>query len=1118
MNIKKTRNVIALSAMVLGLTASSAFAGSWTPAERVTDLWLDADDASTITGATVSTWQDKSGNSRDATQGTAANQPTDTAAGMNGKHVLTFDGSTDYMNFGTGLDFLAGVSHSAFIVTKMTGSADIYGAANGSAGSSSLHVGFSSLTNYRMNYWGNDFGTATTANFHSGEGNVVNYVWIPGGTKQILANGSVEGTSGATHAGTITAMSGGGRISNVVGHGYYGGYIAEIIMITGAVTLEERETIEGYLAHKWGLEAYLPAAHPYKDSAPGGTDEAIAFADLGTSNITATAASPYATASTNMTACTLVWDTEDMGDTNVLVWTGSSSLSTTNAGEVTGNATGLTEDTLYSFRFFGEDATPTNGWSDVETFATSLTAAQTPVFTNAVATFNSVTLEWDDNAATETGYVLQRSTNGVDYAVVALLDANTTMHTDGGLMSLITYHYQLAATNDLNESSTAFSACATNATTLYMPPVTTYSGQTGTWNADTWNNAANWDAGVPSASQEAIIAEGEYASVYESADTPAYTGSLTLGAGSGLEIGQTAVPEVLNALGGSNIYFNTGSELRLRYNKDNQSTHSQNFVMLGDAKFTLGTSTSAHNDSRTLTGEISGSGQLTIHVSNNNTLYLKGNSPSWSGGLTAPASENESKSSRIEADVTNALGTGDINVEDGMGLQIDAADAMGDGATLSLSGGDGSLNQKLVMNADDTVGALFVDGFPFPAGTHGRVGTPASVDYEWAWLAGDSVLTVSTAPTDDSSAPVLVDITSDSGNGTHYYKLEPATYTLTFNEPVNSAVTTADFENAGTATVTIDSVTQTELNEFQVGLTASSTGTLILRIKSSASFDDLFGNTLSGPITDDTTNMVIELPPASLLYEPFDYTVGQGLSGLNGGTGWGGAWAVPKNNPTVREPNNEWGELLVLGARINPPGWSIIYRPIGTTLADAGLMSNGATLWFAFVADILNQNLTNLDYNFALCNDNFSANYSYKTDLLNGGQGIGVGCYRKDFMAAYWKNNDADEFGDRTTSSEKLALNSTDNSRVLFVGKIEWGADGSAAEKITLYTPGHDLVLPTPLVDSWETDALDQSSFDRISIQWKDSQPSIDEIRFGASFDEVIGIALPPGGTLIMIK
>ncbi|MEI6176223.1 MAG: S8 family serine peptidase [Verrucomicrobiota bacterium] len=245
----------------------------WSPAQLTPQLWLDADDASTITlngatGTTVSEWRDKSGNTRHAAQTTETSQPTRTAAALNGKSVLTFDGTTDFLNLGTGLDFLAGVSHSAFIVTKPTTFSNIYGAASGNAGANSLHVGFNGAT-YRMNYWGNDYGPTRTANFVAGSANIVNYIWTSGTSKQILANGKSEGTNAS--AGVIGTMSGGGRIGNIVGQGYIGGDIAEMVFVTGAVSTTDRESMEGYLAHKWGLTANLAAGHPYKNSAPGGS-------------------------------------------------------------------------------------------------------------------------------------------------------------------------------------------------------------------------------------------------------------------------------------------------------------------------------------------------------------------------------------------------------------------------------------------------------------------------------------------------------------------------------------------------------------------------------------------------------------------------------------------------------------------------------------------------------------------------------------------------------------------------------------------------------------------------------------------------------------------------------
>ena len=44
--------------------------------------------------------------------------------------------------------------------------------------------------------------------------------------------------------------------------------IAEIVFYQSALSLSNRQLIEGYLAHKWGLTSSLPNDHPYKSSAP----------------------------------------------------------------------------------------------------------------------------------------------------------------------------------------------------------------------------------------------------------------------------------------------------------------------------------------------------------------------------------------------------------------------------------------------------------------------------------------------------------------------------------------------------------------------------------------------------------------------------------------------------------------------------------------------------------------------------------------------------------------------------------------------------------------------------------------------------------------------------------
>ncbi|MGL1889202.1 MAG: DUF2341 domain-containing protein, partial [Reichenbachiella sp.] len=71
------------------------------------ELWLKADKgvlnasaAAISDGESVETWQDQSGNSRNATQTTVSNQPTWTEDGLNGSPILSFEaGNEDHMDF-----------------------------------------------------------------------------------------------------------------------------------------------------------------------------------------------------------------------------------------------------------------------------------------------------------------------------------------------------------------------------------------------------------------------------------------------------------------------------------------------------------------------------------------------------------------------------------------------------------------------------------------------------------------------------------------------------------------------------------------------------------------------------------------------------------------------------------------------------------------------------------------------------------------------------------------------------------------------------------------------------------------------------------------------------------
>lgn len=46
------------------------------------------------------------------------------------------------------------------------------------------------------------------------------------------------------------------------------GLVGEVLVFSSSLSPSDREKVEGYLAHKWGLTSLLPGGHPYKTIAP----------------------------------------------------------------------------------------------------------------------------------------------------------------------------------------------------------------------------------------------------------------------------------------------------------------------------------------------------------------------------------------------------------------------------------------------------------------------------------------------------------------------------------------------------------------------------------------------------------------------------------------------------------------------------------------------------------------------------------------------------------------------------------------------------------------------------------------------------------------------------------
>ena len=48
---------------------------------------------------------------------------------------------------------------------------------------------------------------------------------------------------------------------------YFGGKIREVMLFTDDLADYAIKRLEGYLAHKWGVESSLPNSHPFKSTA-----------------------------------------------------------------------------------------------------------------------------------------------------------------------------------------------------------------------------------------------------------------------------------------------------------------------------------------------------------------------------------------------------------------------------------------------------------------------------------------------------------------------------------------------------------------------------------------------------------------------------------------------------------------------------------------------------------------------------------------------------------------------------------------------------------------------------------------------------------------------------------
>ena len=214
-------------------------------------LWLDAADSSSVTGTTtVTAWRDKSNNARNLSVGSGTTSYANNAITLASSYMV-YTGAVDLTNF------------TFFIVAKSNGAINnqtVFGARPNTSAVYNSTDGFGFYMDYQssIRLYGTTASGATVVSFSATTSVAIVYSFQSDST---IINGWRNGTS-------VTGASGlGARTSTAQGFALGGEWngttyvnilstasINEIIVYNTNLSTNERQSIEGYLAWKWGLE------------------------------------------------------------------------------------------------------------------------------------------------------------------------------------------------------------------------------------------------------------------------------------------------------------------------------------------------------------------------------------------------------------------------------------------------------------------------------------------------------------------------------------------------------------------------------------------------------------------------------------------------------------------------------------------------------------------------------------------------------------------------------------------------------------------------------------------------------------------------------------------------
>lgn len=235
----------------------------WDPSQ-LTDLiaWWKFDELTGTNGSSVTSVTDSAGSYDLSDAGTGP--PTLVTSSQNGLNTVDFGTSNTQLlassAYGGGDD-----GFSVFVVAKRGSAAANQHVSGGGFTGHLLGSNSSAAVNMRADKAEGGRYQAETGSWSGG--------WDIAGFSADFAAGTfnmhLDGSSINSQTGLATGTSKAHTfLLGTFGGSEWQGELGEELIVNDALSTTDREKLEGYLAHKWGLTANLPVGHPYKTTAP----------------------------------------------------------------------------------------------------------------------------------------------------------------------------------------------------------------------------------------------------------------------------------------------------------------------------------------------------------------------------------------------------------------------------------------------------------------------------------------------------------------------------------------------------------------------------------------------------------------------------------------------------------------------------------------------------------------------------------------------------------------------------------------------------------------------------------------------------------------------------------